>query len=88
MLITFVILMMIDVVMHDGPGHMTNHEIFAYNTLLSAILYLFWGCCFGDGGATILVYDHLELYGANAQNTYRRIHNSYCSRPIHTKRCY
>ena len=67
---------------------MTNHEIFAYNTLLSAILYLFLGCCLGDGSATILVYDHLELYDANAQNTYRRIHKSYCSRSIHTKRCY
>ena len=29
---------------------MTNHEIFAHKTLLTAILYLFWGCCFGDGG--------------------------------------
>ena len=67
---------------------MTNHEIFAYNTLLSAILYLFLGCCLGDGSATILVYDHLELYDANAQNTYRRIRKSYCSRSIHTKRCY
>ena len=51
---------------------MTNHEIFAYKTLLSAIFYLFWGCCFGDGYATFLVYDYPELYGANAQNTYRR----------------
>ena len=33
-------------------------------------------------------YDYLELYGANAQNTCRRIHRSYCSQPIHTKRCY
>ena len=67
---------------------MKNHEIFLYNTLLLAILYSLWGCCFGVGGATILVYDHLELYGANAQNTYRRVHKSYCSWPIHTKRCY
>ena len=36
----------------------------------------------------VLVYDYLELYGANAQNTYRLlIKKSYCSRPIHTKRC-
>ena len=62
-----------------------NHEIFVYNTLLLAILYSLWGCCFGVGGATILVY---ELYGANAQNTYRRVHKSYCLWPIHTKRCY
>ena len=72
-----------------GLGHMTNHEIFAYKTtLLSAISYFFWGCCFGDGGATFLVFDYLKLHGANAQNTYRRTHKSYCSRPIHTKRCY
>ena len=72
-----------------GPVHSTNHEIFAYKTLLSAILYLFWGCCFGDGGSMVLVYDYLELYGANAQNTYRLlIQKSYCSRPIHTKRCW
>ena len=38
--------------------------------------------------STCLDYDHMEHYGANAQNTYRRIHKSYCSRPIHTKRCY
>ena len=38
--------------------------------------------------STCLDYDHLEHYGANAQNTYRRIHKSYCSRPILTKRCY
>ena len=31
-------------------------------------MYLLWGC-FGDGGSTILGYDYLELYGANAQNT-------------------
>ena len=37
---------------------------------------------------TWLDYNHLEHYGANAQNTYRRIDKSYCSRPIHTKRCY
>ena len=84
-----VILMMIDVVMHR-QGRVTWRTIrfFSSNTLLSASLYLFWGCCFGDGGATILFYDHLELYGANAQNTYRRIQKSYCSQPIHTKRCY
>ena len=36
----------------------------------------------------VLVYDYLELYGANAQKTYRLlIQKSYCSRPIHTKRC-
>ena len=60
-----------------GPAHMTNHEIFAYETLLSVVFI-----------STCLDYDHLEHYGANAQNTYRRIHKSYCSRPIHTKRCY
>ena len=48
---------------------MMKHEIFAYKTLLSAILYLFWGCWFGDEGSMVLVYDYLELYGANAQNT-------------------
>ena len=60
-----------------GPGHMTNHGIFAYKTLSSVVL------C-----STCLDYDHPEHHGANAQNTYRRIHKSYCSRPIHTKRCY
>ena len=49
---------------------MMNHEIFAYKTLVSAILYLFWGCCFGNGGSTFLSYDYLELYGANV--TYLR----------------
>ena len=38
--------------------------------------------------STCLDYDHPEHHGANAQNTYRRIHRSYCSRPIHAKRCY
>ena len=56
-----------------GPGHMTNHEIFGYKTLLSATsatLYLFWGCCFGDEGSTFLLYDYnfylqfLQLRGA------------------------
>ena len=32
----------------------------------------------------VLVYDYLELYGANAHKTYRLlIQKSYCSRPIH-----
>ena len=44
----------------------------------------FRGYCFGDGGATFFGYDYLKLYCANAQNTYRRIHKSYCSRPIQT----
>ena len=35
-----------------------------------------------------MVYDCLELYSANAQNSYRRIQKSYCLRPIPTKRCY
>ena len=38
----------------DRAGSQTNHEIFAYKTLLSAISYLFWDCCFGDGGAISL----------------------------------
>ena len=53
MLITCVILMMIDVIMH-GQGRV-SHLVFVL------------GCCFGDGGSTFLVYDYLELYGANAQ---------------------
>ena len=67
---------------------MTNHEIFAYKALMLAILYLFWGCYFGHGSASFFDYDYLELNGASALNTYRCIHKSYCSRPIHTKRCY
>ena len=52
MLITCVILMMIDVVMH-GQGRATRRTTrFLPIKLLSAILHLFWGCCFGDGGAT------------------------------------
>ena len=44
----------------------------------------------------VLVYDYLELYGANAQKTTTSllrlklrllIQKSYCSQPIHTKRC-
>ena len=43
----------------------------------------------GEGNeGLVLVYDYLELYGANAQNTYRRIQKSYCWRLIHTKRFY
>ena len=61
-----------------GPGHKTNREIFF-------LIKLF---CQSFCISTCLDYDHLEHYGANAQNTYRRIHKSYCSRPIHTKRCY
>ena len=85
MLITCVIWMMIDVVMH-GKGRVTwQTKIFLLIKLLSTILFLCRGCCFGDESSTVLVSDYLELYGLNAQNTYRRIHNSYCSRPIHTK---
>ena len=54
-----------------GPGHMTNHEIFAYKLF-----------CYSLSILTYLDCDHLEHYGANAQNTY------YCLRLIHTKRCY
>ena len=78
MLITCVILMMIDVVMH-GQGRVT------WRTTRFLLIKLF---CQSFCISTCLDYDHLEHYGANAQNTYRRIHKSYCSRPIHTKRCY
>ena len=56
---------------------MTNHGTYktytylTYKTLLSVVLYF--------------TYDHPECHGANAQNTYRRIRKSYCSRPIHAK---
>ena len=49
-----------------GPGHMTNHEIFAYKTLWSVVLHF---NVFG-----------LRSPGAlwrNAQNSYRRIYKSY-----------
>ena len=78
MLITRVILMTIDVVMH-GQGRVT------WRTTRFLLVKLF---CQSFCISTCLDYDHLEHYGANAQNTYRRIHKSYCSRPIHTKRCY
>ena len=57
--------------MSETLGHMTDNEIFAYKTLLSAILYLFWGCFFDDAGAMFSDNDYLELNGTNAQNTYR-----------------
>ena len=46
------------------------------------------GLLFGDGCCMFFGYDYLELYGANAQNAYRHIYKSYCSRPIRTKICY
>ena len=61
-----------------GPGHMTNHEIFFVIKLISPSFCI----------STCLDYDPLEHYGANAQNTYRRIYKLYCSRPVHAKRCY
>ena len=59
-----------------GPGHMTNTRF-----LLRKLF------CRSFCISTCLDYDHLKHYSANARNTYRRIHKSYCSRPIHTKRC-
>ena len=77
-LITRVILMMIDAVMH-GQGQVT------WRTTRFLLIKLFYrSFCI----STCLDYDHPEHYGANAQNTYRRIHKSHCSRPIDTKRCY
>ena len=78
MLITRVILMMIDVVMH-GQGRVT------WRTTRFLLIKLF---CQSFCISTCLDYDHPEHHGANAQNTYRRIHKSCCSRPIHAKRCY
>ena len=77
MLITRVILMMIDVVMH-GQGRVTwrTRDFCPLNSCQSFCISM------------CLDYDYLEHYGANAQNTYRRIHKSHCSRPIDTKRCY
>ena len=49
-----------------GPGHMTNHEI---------LLIKLFGQLFCI--STYLDCDLLEHYGANAQNTYRRIYKSY-----------
>ena len=70
--------MMIDVVML-GCGRVT------WRTTRFLPIKLF---CKSFCISTCLDYDYLEHYGANAQNTYRRIHKSYCSRPIHAKRCY
>ena len=78
MLTTRVILMMIDVVMH-GQGRVTCRT--TRFLPIKRFCHLF---CI----STCLDYYHLEHCGANAQNTYRRVHKSYCSRPIHTKRCY
>ena len=75
-----VILMMIDVVMH-GPGQ--GRATWRTTRFLPIKLFCQSFCI-----STCLDYDHLEHYGANAQNTYRRIHKSYCLRPMHTKRCY
>ena len=77
MLITHVILMMTDVLMH-GQGQVT------WRTTRFLLIKLF---CYSLSILTYLDCDHLEHYGGNAQNTYRRMHKSYCSRLIHTKRC-
>ena len=88
MLITCVILMKIDVVMH-GQGWVTwrTTRFFLEKSFVSHFVFvlglLFWLWRFNVFGLRLL-----KLYGANAQNTYRRIHKSYCSWPIHTKRCY
>ena len=78
MLITRVILMVIGVVMH-GQGRVTR-----WTTRFLLIKLFFQSFCV----STCLDYDHLEYYGANAQNSHKRIHKSYFSPPIHTKRCY
>ena len=60
-----------------GPGHTTNHEIFAYKTILSVVLYF---NVFG-----------LRSPGAlwRKRSKYLQTHTqTYCSRPIHTKICY
>ena len=101
MLITCVILMMIDVVMHR-QGRVTwrttrylDIKLFCQPLqplcICSGVVVLamkvrrFW---FTITIFTYNFYNYVELYGANIQNTYRHIHKSYCSRPIHTKRCY
>ena len=84
MLITCVILMMIDVVMHR-QGRVTWRTTGRIKRIRIWRIKLF---CQSFYISTYLDYDHPECHGANAQNTYRRIHKSYCSRPIHTKRCY
>ena len=101
MLITCVILMMIDVVMHR-QGRVTwrttrylDIKLFCQPlqplcicsgvVVLAMKVQCFW---FTITICTYNFYNYVELYGANIQNTYRHIHKSYCSRPIHTKRCY
>ena len=69
---------LIDVVMH-GQGRVTWRTT---RFLLRKLL------CQSFCISTCLDYDYLERYRANARNTYRRIQKSYCSRPVHTKRCY
>ena len=78
MLITRVILKMIDVVMH-GQGRVTGRTTGFLPVKFFCLLICVSMC---------LDYDHPEHHGANAQNTYRRINKSYCSRPIQAKRCY
>ena len=58
-----------------------NHSLKILDPPLLGLLFWLWR--FNVFGLRLL-----KLYGANAQNTYRRIHKSYCSWPIHTKRCY
>ena len=88
MLITCVILMMIDVVMHR-QGQVT------WRTTRFLLIKLFYQPLCICSGVVVLVMDVLRFWFTIAWSfmvqmlkILRHIHKSYCSQPILTKRCY
>ena len=89
MLITCVMLMMIDVVM-QGQGRVT------WRTMRFLVIKLFCQPFCICSGVVVLAMKVPRFWFTitwsfmvqTLKNTFRRIHKSYCSRPIHTKRCY
>ena len=71
---TCITLMMIDVVT-PGQGRVTDEprDFCFLNSFVSHFVFVL-GLLLWRRRSNIFVYDYVELYGANAQNTYRRIH--------------
>ena len=71
---TCITLMMIDVVT-PGQGRVTDEprDFCFLNSFVSHFVFVL-GLLLWLRRSNIFVYDYVELYGANAQNTYRRIH--------------
>jgi hypothetical protein len=65
----------------DSQDHRVDHEVFTYSILFVGYFAISFGArcssgyvCLQNECCPLVAYDYLDLYGTNAQNTFKRTH--------------